>query len=202
MDWIWGDERAMQPSDENRPIMNIIGEVVALGPLRRDLLPLVQGWFNDPLIHRTASTDAPVPLTIEIIETWYARSTTGEREINFIIYERATGIPIGTVGWRGIDYRNRTAEFSILIGNRASHGKGFGTETTRLMLDYGFTALGLHSAMLTTASFNRGGIRAYTKAGFREIGRRRECRLLNGTLWDTVYMEILASEFMRRAEGA
>ncbi|MDQ3699387.1 MAG: GNAT family N-acetyltransferase, partial [Chloroflexota bacterium] len=37
--------------------------------------------------------------------------------------------------------------------------------------------------------------RAYSKAGFREFGRRRQSKLMGGRLWDTIYMECLASEF-------
>ncbi len=36
-------------------------------------------------------------------------------------------------------------------------GRGYGTETTRLMLDYAFTALGLHNVMLTVFVFNAAG---------------------------------------------
>ena len=44
---------------------------------------------------------------------------------------------------------------------------------------------------------NAAGIRAYQKAGFKEIGRRRECRMMGGKLWDEVYMDCLSSEFER-----
>ena len=44
---------------------------------------------------------------------------------------------------------------------------------------------------------NPAGIRAYQKAGFKEIGRRRECRMMGGKLWDEVYMDCLSSEFER-----
>src|SRR3712207_8409157 len=37
-----GEEREVE-----RPILNVTGERVALGPLRRDLLPLYQRWIND-----------------------------------------------------------------------------------------------------------------------------------------------------------
>ena len=40
-------------------------------------------------------------------------------------------------------------------------------------------------------------IRAYQKAGFKEIGRRRECRMMGGKLWDEVHMDCLSSEFER-----
>ena len=39
------------------------------------------------------------------------------------------------------------------------------------------------------------GIRAYQKAGFKEFGRRRECRLIGGKLWDEIQMDCLSSEF-------
>jgi diamine N-acetyltransferase len=42
---------------------------------------------------------------------------------------------------------------------------------------------------------NPAGIRAYQKAGFKEIGRRRECRMMGGKLWDEIHMDCLSSEF-------
>jgi hypothetical protein len=44
---------------------------------------------------------------------------------------------------------------------------------------------------------NPAGLMAYQKAGFKEIGRRRECRRMGGKLWDEVYMDCLSSEFER-----
>jgi RimJ/RimL family protein N-acetyltransferase len=63
------------------------------------------------------------------------------------------------------------------------------------MLDYAFSALGLHNVMLLVFEFNRAGRRAYEKAGFREFGRRRQCRAGGGRLWDIIYMECLSTEF-------
>ncbi len=94
-----------------------------------------------------------------------------------------------------IDFRNRSAAFGILIGDPDARGKGYGTETTRLILDYAFTAVGLHNVMLTVFEFNKAGIRAYEKAGYRELGRRRECRMMGGKLWDEIYMQCLSTDF-------
>ena len=55
-------------------------------------------------------------------------------------------------------------------------------------------ALGLHNMLLTAFSFNERGIRAYRRAGFKEVGRRREARRLAGHAYDVVYMDCLASE--------
>ena len=41
------------------------------------------------------------------------------------------------------------------------------------------------------------GIHAYEKAGFKEIGRRRECRLMGGRLYDEIHMDCISTEFER-----
>ena len=35
------------PTEGHRPIINILGDQVALGPPRRDLLPTYERWMND-----------------------------------------------------------------------------------------------------------------------------------------------------------
>ena len=136
----------------------------------------------------------PQPMTLEDETAWYdGVPTSGARM--FTIYERATWRPIGNTDLREIDHRNRSASFGLLIGEPDARGKGYGTEATRLILDYAFTALGLHNVLLTCYEFNLAGLRAYQKVGFKEIGRRRQCRWLNGRLWDEIYMDYLATEF-------
>ncbi len=178
-----------------RPIINIIGERVALGPIRRDAIPLYQRWFNDFGMVRTLFIP-PRPMTLEEETAWYEHAALFDAStVYFTIYETASWRPIGNALWRDIDYRNSTAAMAIFIGDAADRGKGYGTEATRLMLDYAFTALGLHSAMLSCYAYNPAGQRAYEKAGFREFGRRRECHWFAGRLWDEVFMECLASDF-------
>ncbi len=184
-----------QSTEDNRgPILNIEGDLVALGPLRRDLLPIYQRWVNDFGTTRTLDLP-PRPMTMEKELDWYDRQSKTEDDVPFTIYERETLRPIGNTGLHGVDHRNRSATFGILIGEPECRGKGYGTEATRLMLDYAFTALGLHNVMLTVFEFNPAGIRAYEKAGFKAIGRRRKCRMMGGKLWDEVHMDCLSSEF-------
>jgi diamine N-acetyltransferase len=180
------------------PILNVEGELVGLGPLRRDLLPLYQRWINNLGTMRTLDLP-PYPITMEKEQNWYDRVSRAEGDAQFTIYERETLRPIGNTGLHELDYRNRTASFGIIVGEPECRGKGYGTETTRLMLDYAFTALGLHNVMLIVFEFNTAGIRAYQKAGFKEFGRRRECRLVGGRMWDEIQMDCLSTEFERPA---
>ncbi len=176
------------------PLVNIVGEKVALGPLRKSLIPTYTRWYNDFNTLRTLGA-MPVPLEVELEEKWYERVIQrGETEIAFTVYQRDTMRPIGNTGLNDIDYRNRTAEFGITIGEPEARGKGYGTETTQLMLGYAFTALGIHNVKLTVHAYNLAGIRAYTRAGFKQYGRRREKILMGGKRWDEIHMECLSSE--------
>ena len=180
--------------DTTLPIVNITGERVALGPLTREHVPLLARWRNDFFVQRTFGS-VPAPITIEAMTTRFEEWAKGDGAYWFIIYERETWRPIGHTDLFEVDWRSRTATFGVLLGEAEGRGKGYGTEVTRLMLDYAFTALGLHSVMLSTDAFNLAGQAAYRKAGFKEFGRRRQCSFLDGALHDIVYMDCLASEF-------
>jgi diamine N-acetyltransferase len=179
-----------------RPIINITGEKVWLGPPSRALIEVSVHWENDFELS-VFSGDPLRPKTREAVEADYGRYSRGDQDdrVGFAIYEAATSRLIGFTHLRHIDGIHRTAEFGISIGEKACWGKGYGTEATRLMLDYGFTVLGLHNIMLTTYSFNERALRAYQRAGFRVIGRRREVGRLGGQAYDDVYMDCLATEF-------
>lgn len=181
-------------SDRRPPIFNIVGENVALGPLRRDLIPDYHRWINDFATMRTLALP-PSPMTVEAETAWYESVAQSTSVHLFTIYERSSGRPIGNTELHDIDYRNRTATFGLLIGEPDARGMGHGTEATRLVLDYAFTALGLHNVMLTVYAFNLAARRVYEKAGFREIGQRRECRWMGGKLWNEIFMDCVASDF-------
>lgn len=174
---------------------------MALGPLRREHLDVVHRWFNDFQVARTSGDD-PGPRAREHADTWYERRTTATDQAWFAVYEIATWRLIGFAALAEIDNRHRTATFSISIGVESARGKGYGTEVSRLMLDYAFTALGLHNVSLGVFSHNLAGIRAYEKAGFREYGRRHESFLMGGRYWDEVLMECLSTDFTSENLGA
>ena len=186
-----------QPLDSQagEPILNVVGEKVALGPLRRELLPCYLKWVSDFEVTRSLGV-AIRPYTIEAEEAWYESVAKADREIQFTIYERTTLRPIGNGGLKDIDHAHGTATFGILIGEKDCWGKGYGTEATQLVLDHAFTVLGLHNVLLTVFSFNERGIRAYLRAGFKEIGRRRGARRLAGRIYDVLYMDCIATEFV------
>jgi RimJ/RimL family protein N-acetyltransferase len=136
-------------------------------------------------------------VTRERREKWLDDVMSSTGDFWFTVYERVGEelIPIGIADLFNVDFRFSVAQFGMMIGEASSRGKGLGTEVVRLMLDYAFTALGLSNVMLTVAEYNLAGRRAYEKAGFKEMGRRRQADRMNGVVYDEIYMDCVASEF-------
>ena len=185
------------PDGQQQPIINIVGEKVALGPDRSDLAPLYHRWSNDFEVVRLMGT--PRPSTLDSEEALHSRISKDQDHASFTIYEKAQLRPIGAAGLVDINHSKRTAEFYIMIGDKTSWGKGYGTECARLMLDYGFTCLGLHNIFLWVNAANERGIRAYRRAGFRVAGRQRQSVRLGGRAYDSILMDCLATEFQGAA---
>jgi RimJ/RimL family protein N-acetyltransferase len=191
------DGKAGQSDQAEVPIINMRGTKVGLGPATRASVPLVTKWENDFAVD-VWSGDSFEPRTLEFEQEGYDRHFVKNEHrdwFGFQIYELATMRLIGVSDIRHIDGVHGTAEMGIMIGEPDCWGKGYGTEAVILMLDYAFNGLNLHSMMLDTSSFNERAMRAYRKAGFREIGRRREAKRIAGRLYDVVYMDCLATEF-------
>jgi RimJ/RimL family protein N-acetyltransferase len=175
-----------------RPLITVEGERVALGPIRRDLVPLYHAWINDLAVTRFLRS---WPMSLDQEFEWYEGMSKKNDMAFFTIYELPSHRPVGGVDLHAIDMRNRTAGLGIMIGERDARGRGLGTEAVRLICDYGFHVLELHSIMLITFGWNIAGQRAYAKAGFREFGRRRQARYFDGRYWDDIYYDLLREDF-------
>ena len=179
------------PPDLDLPVLNVVGERVALGPPRRDLCRL-QRWANDlGAAERLALL--PQPVTLERQTAWYEQEATATDRLVFTIYEKVTSRAIGTCSLNEVDHRHGVAYLAVLIGEAEARGQGYGTEAVRLLLDVAFTALGLHNVMLGVGSTTTPR-RAYARAGFQECGRRQQGGVMGGRRWDEIFMDCLATE--------
>jgi RimJ/RimL family protein N-acetyltransferase len=171
----------------------ISGERVALGPLRADLAPAYARWFNDPEVRqgilrrgiKTAETEAAWATT-----AMAAAAEPRPTVAHFTVYDVSDFRPVGATDLFEIDHLMGRAGFGIVIGER--RGRGLGTEATRLVLRWAFEVLGLHNVLLGAWASNDAALRAYERAGFREIGRRREALRHAGGRCDEVLMDAVA----------
>lgn len=173
---------------DNDRLLVFRGEKIGLGPLRSDLLETYQRWINDPRVTRTLGLPT-WPQSTESEKEWLDDALTSMNTANFTVYELASMTPIGNTALASINWANRIANFGIMIGEPDAWNKGYGTETTRLVLQYAFDVLGLVNVMLEVDDHNPGAIRAYQRAGFKQIGVRRGARLIGRQRHDSILMD-------------
>jgi RimJ/RimL family protein N-acetyltransferase len=164
--------------------------------LRRDLIPLYHAWISNLETTQFLSEAGAAP-TLDQEIAWFESEIRKDNTLTFTIYALPDFQPIGTVNLHQINHKHRKANMGIMIGEPAMRGQGLGTEAVELIVDFGFNALNLNSIWLTTYEFNIAGRTAYRRAGFSEVGRRRQCRFHAGRFWDEIHMDILASEFTK-----
>jgi len=151
-------------------------------------------WLHDPQVALLAGRAAFDPPSLQALRQAVERSYGPSRHM-FTILTIDGDRTIGRCDIGDVDHVNRRGWVNILIGEPEFWGKGYGTEALRLLLDFAFTLLDLNTIMLDTIAFNERAIACYKKVGFREMGRWRESRVVNGVAHDLVFMDLLASEF-------
>ena len=159
-------------------------------------------WYADPEIARLARYQE-APMRAEEIERFFASRVVGPDALAMAIHEASTGRLVGTCAFSQLDGDNGSALYHITIGEKDAWGQGYGTESTRLMLDLAFGTLGLHRIALFVFEFNERAIRAYRRCGFVVEGRSRESIWRDGKWWDELAMSVLESDWQRlRASDA
>ena len=97
-----------------------------------------------------------------------------KENVLFTICEQNGDEPIGETGLFRIDYISRAAIFYIAIYDSKYWSRGFGSEATKLVLNYSFDILNLNRVQLHVAASNLGGLKIYEKCGFKIEGTLRE----------------------------
>ena len=170
----------------------LIGERIYLSPRNTEEVEKFTEWLNDfettDYIGRSA-----IITTLEGERKYFEGSN--DKNYSFFIVTLDNDKLIGTIGLECYDHINRTATLGIFIGDKEYRSKGYGTEAVRLILDYGFNYLNLNNIKLDLMSFNERALKCYQKCGFKEYGRRRKCKFINGKYYDSIEMDVLAEEF-------
>jgi RimJ/RimL family protein N-acetyltransferase len=153
-----------------------------------------------PLVHGSNVTDTLVwdgPDSLEELrEGLRVRELTtraGEQHIFAILAEAST--PIGCISLEP-DPPNSAGAVGLWIG-REFHGRGFGTEAVRLIVEYGFRTLALerlHAGIFVGNAVSR---RIFEKNGFILEGTLRHAHRKRGVFVDEWVFAILREDFDR-----
>ncbi|PKK85529.1 MAG: hypothetical protein CVT48_05040 [Thermoplasmata archaeon HGW-Thermoplasmata-1] len=150
--------------------------------------PLLAKWFNDR--ENTAYMDGQS-------EHYDSNDLFGRimdsKDRDFIV--ETDGRPIGFASIYDIDEHNGNAEFSVIIGENADKGKGYGKKIVRWVTDYAFNELGLVSVFVSITVENIASIKAVKAAGLKEIGLRRKYHRVGDRFADDILFDMTDDEY-------
>lgn len=174
-------------------LKKIVGERIYLSPMNKEDVEIFANWMND--FDVTDYIGRSGMLVTFSDEQKYLDNISNKNFIQFAIVTLEDDKLIGTISLENIIYINRSAILGIFIGDKEYRNNGYGTEAIKLLLDYGFNYMNLHSIRLDVIDFNERAKKCYKKCGFKENGRVRESIFINGKYYDVIKMDILSDEF-------
>ena len=174
----------------------IIGDRIYLSPkgVSDEEIKKFTEWMNDFQV--TDYTGRSGQITTLIGEKdWLENSAKNNENRNFDIIDLNNNKLVGTIGLEHFNWIERSAVLGIFIGDEDYRNNGYGTEAIKLLLEYGFKYLNLHSIRLDLIAINERAHKCYLKCGFKDTGKSREEVFLNGKYYDKLHMDILEYEF-------
>ena len=178
----------------------ILGEGIRLRGPEKDDIPRFTAWLNDPEVRQGLMLYLPMAEWQE--EQWFeALAGRPIDEVPLTIEIEVDGegwVPIGNIGIMNIEWRHRSGEVGIVIGEKRFWGQGYGRRVMTLILDHAFNTLNLNRVFLRVYENNERAKRSYLGVGFVEEGRNRAAIYQDGEYIDVVMMSILKSEWQEK----
>ncbi len=171
----------------------LMGERIYLRPLEREDLPTLRAWCNDP--ETRALIGEVSPMNRSGADAFFERVQKDEARVWLVVVEKESQRVIGEAGLLRIFHPWRTADLTMILGDKSARGKGYGSEATLLLMDYAFGALALHRLAIGVVGFNERALRFYEKMGFKREGVQRDGYFYHHQFCDFVMMSILEDEY-------
>ncbi|ANN16714.1 GNAT family N-acetyltransferase [Amycolatopsis orientalis] len=182
----------MIDTDALRRQPELIGEHVVLAQLDETYLEPAWRAVREP--ETTRLTGTHTKFTEEQIRKWLASRPGLDDRADYAILRGEDRAYLGDVVLSDIDEHNRSGAFRIALTGPDVFGKGYGTEATKLLLDFAFDVVGLHRVSLEVFEHNPRARRVYEKCGFVREGLQREALWWDGEWHDVITMAILKND--------
>jgi diamine N-acetyltransferase len=174
----------------------LYGERIRFRAVEREDLPLFVAWLNDPEVLQGLLLYLPLSLQDE--ENWYEnmmKRPVDEHPVVIEVQQADGWLPIGNCGFINIDWRCRSGEVGIFIGEKRLWNQGYGTDAMQLLMRHGFTTLNLNRIALDVYANNLRAVRCYEKVGFVHEGCKRQAIFKDGEYVDLLQMSVLRQEW-------
>ena len=146
--------------------------------------------LQDPEARRLTGTHTT--FTEEQVRAWLESRADAHDRADWAIVHEVDGEYLGEVVLMDLDPHNESMGFRIALSSASVFGKGYGSEATKAVVDYGTDEVGLHRITLEVVDFNTRAQRVYSKVGFHPEGLLRDAWFWDGEWSDVVVMAIVA----------
>ncbi len=170
---------------------------------RLDLVVLIEarhfwnclGWVNNLKVTKYLTTGS-LPCTLIKEKKWFDAMLESNSDVVLAI-ELKNGTHIGNIGLHDKSGDWHRAEIGTLIGEIKEWGKGYGTEAKKMMINYGFSVIGIHKITSLVFCDNKANRRVNEKLGFKQEGILREHVFKSGKYIDVIHWAILRDEWKK-----
>jgi RimJ/RimL family protein N-acetyltransferase len=169
----------------------IEGRLVRLRPPKPEDAEVMIRWFED--LEATRFLERRNPPSIATEREWLDSVARDPNSVVWVL--EFEGRAVGTTGIREIDWKHGYGVTGTLIGEREVWAKGLGREAMQLRTRYAFVQLPLRKLKSSYFDGNLASGRAQAAAGYREIGRHRRDRWVDGEWRDEVVTEVLREDW-------
>ncbi len=144
----------------------IKGEKVILAPIpdSDEFYRLYHKWLKNKDIQKKIGEE-DMKYTLKEIKKMHDEWKNDLKNMTFCILNKETNEPVGDINLFESDEFNGMPEISIMIGKHT--GKGFGSESSRLLIDFAFKKLRLNEININVYKDNEHAINLYKKLGFK-----------------------------------
>jgi diamine N-acetyltransferase len=167
---------------------------IILRELSADDIPFINKWRNDYAVIELLGNNFNY-ISKEVDELWY-RNYLANRSLcrRLAIVDTEIDEIVGTVQLTNIHSINRSAEYSIMIGNKLYWSRGVGFIASKYIVSHAFNDLNLHRIYLTVLEKNTRAIALYKKLGFVQEGLHEQALFKNGHYENLVSMALLSDK--------
>lgn len=151
------------------------------------------GWFYDQEVTKYNSHGLFQKNDKEIED--FLDSIENNERLVFAIIHKKNNMHIGNVCLQRFNWIDRSAEYTVLIGEKDYWGNGYCSQATGFLFEHGLNKLNLHRIYSGTSVLNLGMQNVFQKLGMTYEGTFRDAQFLHGQYHGIVLYSILKNEW-------